>query len=112
MPSEISAWSHRVRFCLSNGISSSSGPVRAAPASIRKQHERQQSCHFSIVRKEGPGTARQADCLTREVETLQARSDAAGVAFVEDEIEHMQNGRQPIRAALRERAAGTELETP
>ena len=56
--------------------------------------------------------ARQADGLPGQFEPLQMRSDAAAVAFVENQVEHVQHGTEPLRPLLAGRAGGTARRKP
>ena len=44
--------------------------------------------------------ARQANCLAGQFEPLQMRADAAAVALVEDQVEHMQHRTETLRSLL------------
>ena len=56
--------------------------------------------------------SRQADCLAGQFEPLQVRAGAAGVAFVEDQVEHVQHGAEPLGALLARSASGTARRKP
>ena len=63
----------------------------------------EQACYFYIIRKQCFRTAGQPDCLTRQIESLQVCSDAAGVTLVKNQVEYMEYCRQPFSTLPRER---------
>ncbi len=66
------------------------GPRR--PPGIGQQHQRQQSRDLPVVRKEVVNSPGQPNRLIREIAALEVGADAAGIALVEDQIEHVQDG--------------------
>ena len=92
MPSEMAFRSHRVRSCSASGISSPSGPVRAGRrASVSSISASSPATSPSSGQEvvNGPG---EPNRLVREIAALQVGADAAGVALVEDQVEHVQDG--------------------
>ena len=64
---------------------------RGAPR-VGEEHEREEAAHLAAVREELVRRAREADRFTREIHALVRLPRARGVALVEDEIEHVEDG--------------------
>ena len=69
-------------------------------AGIGEEHKREQAGDFGVIREQSVGGAGKADSLCREVEALQLRAGARGVALVEDEIEDMEHRAESLGALL------------
>ena len=96
IPSAMFSASQRLRSCSAIGINSPSGPVRASRrASVSTISA------SSPATSESPGKtvqdAGQPDGLGGEVPALQVRSRRAGVALVEDQVQHVQHRVEPLR---------------
>ena len=69
-------------------------PGAGRAAGIGQQHQRQQPSDLAIGREEPMHGPRQPDGLVRQIAAVQGCPDAAGVAFVENQIENVENGAQ------------------
>ena len=76
------------------------GPGR--PAGVGEQHQGQQPGHLAVVGQQPVDQAGQPDRLGRQLGAVQARARRAGVALVEDQVEHVQDRAEPF-GALRAR---------
>ena len=76
------------------------GPGPRRTPGIGQQHQRKQSRDFPIVGQEAANRAGEPDRFIREIAALQIRADAAGVAFVEDQVQHVEDGAQPFGPLL------------
>ena len=74
------------------------GP-RGAPR-VGEQHEREQPRDLGVVRQQAVKDPRQSDRLVREIGPVQIGPRAAGVALVEDQVEHVQHRAEPLGALL------------
>ena len=65
-------------------------------ARIGQQHQREQSRHLSVLRKQSVQTPRQPDRFPRQFQPLRLWPTARGIAFVENQVQHVQHGREPL----------------
>jgi hypothetical protein len=72
------------------------GPRR--PAGVGQQHEREEPGHLTVFGEQPVHEPGQPDRLGGQLGTVQARPGRAGVALGEDEIEHVQDRREPSGA--------------
>src|SRR5260370_1087338 len=99
MPSVISFRSHKLRSCFVSGIKSPSGPVRAVRrASVSNISASNPATSVSSGSK--LYTARVSRRLMGQFEPLQLGPGTAGVAFVENQVEHVQHDAQPFDPLL------------
>ena len=70
-------------------------------ARVGQQHQREQTHRLRIVGDEMVKTAGQTNRLVCQVGTLQSIADAAGIAFVEDQIEDVAHRAQSLGAFVR-----------
>ena len=85
--------------------------ARRAPG-VGQQHQRKQP--GDLARRPAGGCARLASAgwpRSTRSRALQRRADAAGVALVEDQIEHVQHGARAVRRARGRSASGTARPT-
>ena len=110
-PSAMASRSHRrsILFRERDQLAVRPG-ARRAPG-IGQQHQRQQSGDLAVVREEVVHRPGEPDRLVREIAALQVGADAAGVALVEDQVEHVQDGAQPLGPLLGRWACGTARRT-
>src|SRR5258708_15634582 len=97
-PSVICCRSQSARSCCASGINSPSAPVRA---SVGQQHEGEQPGDLRVVRLQMADDPSQAHRLMRQIGSAQMGSDAARVALVENEVLHVYNCEQALRALPR-----------
>ncbi len=67
------------------------------PPRVREQHQRQQAGHLPVPRKLRVHDPRQPDRLPRQIRTVQRRPRRRRIPLVEDQIQHVQDHRQPLR---------------
>jgi hypothetical protein len=79
------------------------GPGAGRPARIGEQHQREQPGDLAVIRPDVPHRPGQPDRLAGQLHPVQVGADAAGVALVEDQIQHMQHRPQPRRPVLARR---------
>ena len=113
MPSEIFVWSHRVRSCFveRDQLVVSSQFVPALRASVNNMSA-SNPADLRVIRQQCMNGSRQADGLAGQLEPLQMRADAAAVALVEDQVEHMQHGSGDVAPAPRWSATGMARRKP
>ena len=64
---------------------------------VGQQHQREQPRHLAVVGQQVVHLPGQADRLARQLDAMQRRAGARGRAFVEDQVQHVQHGRHPLR---------------
>ena len=86
--------------------------MRAVRRASVSNMQREQSGDLGIVRQQMVDGPRQADGLMRQVAPLQFGAGAAGIAFVEDQVQHVQNGARAAPRAPAESAFGMGRRRP
>jgi hypothetical protein len=81
-----------------NQFATRSGARRAA--GVGQEHQREQAGNVAVAGQELVHLARQTDRLVRQVAALQLGPRTRRVAFVEDEIQHVQHRAQSLRALI------------
>jgi hypothetical protein len=65
---------------------------------VCQQHERQETGDLSVLRKQSPDIAGESNRLRGQLASLQVGTGRCAVAFVEDQIEDVQDDSQPLGA--------------
>ena len=71
------------------------------PAGVGQEHQREQTGDFAVVGQEAPQLARQPDRLRAQLDPLERRTRARGVALVEDQVQDVEHGAEPVVAVPR-----------
>jgi hypothetical protein len=75
-------------------------PCPRRPAGIGEQHEGEQARHLAVVGQQAVDQAGQPNRLGCQLAALQTRPRRAGIALVEDQVEHVEDRSEPFRAVL------------
>ena len=97
-PSAMSSGVPAAPVLLGHGDQLAVGPGPRRPAGVGEQHQRQQPRHLAVVGQQPVDHAGQPDRLGRQLAAVQARPRGAGVALVEDQVEHVEDGAEPFAA--------------
>ena len=71
-----------------------------AAAGVGQQHQRQQPGDLAVGRQQMMDRPGEPNRFVRQVAALQVGADAARVALVEDQVEHVQDGAEPLAALV------------
>jgi hypothetical protein len=66
------------------------------PPGVGEQHQREQPRNLAVAGQQLVDRARQPDRLAAQLDPLQLRARARGVALVEDQVENVQDDCQPF----------------
>ena len=66
------------------------------PAGVGQEHQREQTGDLAVVGQEAPQLARQPDPLRAQLDPLERRTRARGVALVEDQVQDVEHGAEPV----------------
>jgi len=75
------------------------------PARVDQQHQREQAGHLAVVRQQVVDGAGEPDRLARELRALKVRARRRRVALVEDQVQDVQHGVEPLRALVLRRGS-------
>jgi hypothetical protein len=75
-------------------------PGARRPARVGEQHQREEPGHLAVLREQAVHDPGQPDRLGRQLGALQVRAGRAGVPLVENQVEDVQDRREPCRALL------------
>ena len=95
-PSVIRARFQRLRSCSASGTRPPSGRVRAGPACVGEQHQREQPGDLAVVGQLPSHLADDADGLVGELDPKRVRAAGRDVALVEHQVQHLQHGAEPL----------------
>ncbi len=76
-PSAMCLAFHKLSILLFQGHEAAVGSYAGSSACVSEQHERQQTYHFAVVRKQSPDLAGEPDGFRRQLAPLQVRADDA-----------------------------------